>query len=145
MEPKDLSDTIRMLVDRMQTHSEEFINEKWDPIQMNAWDDEPFNNVRWSNFIRAFYQSGKEFIFDKEEIDFVQDNYRKALRNRVDECILKELVGGERQTELQERAKQMELPYTTSFTGAKRVIAAKRVMTKAQELAEAYEEHKKKE
>lgn len=116
MEPKDLSETIRMLIDRMQTHPEEFISERWDPVQTNAWDDEPFNNVRWSNFIRVFYQSGKEFIFDKEEIDFVQDNYRKALRNRVDECILKELVGGERQTELQERAKQMDLPYTTMQT-----------------------------
>lgn len=116
METKDLSDTIRMLVDRMQTHPEEFISPKWDPIQANAWDDEPFNNVRWSNLMRAFYQSGKEFIFDKEEIDFVQNNYRKALRNRVDECILKELVGNERQEAIDFRNKQMELPYTTMQT-----------------------------
>ncbi len=138
MEPKGLSDTLRMLIERMQTNPEEFINERWDPVQTNAWDDEPFNDVRWANFIRAFYQSGKEFIFDKEEIELLQAHYRKHLRARVEECILKELVGGERQTELQERAKQMDLPYTTSFTGTKRI------MTRTQELAEAYEEHKKK-
>lgn len=138
MEPKGLSDTLRMLIERMQTHPEEFISERWDPVQTNAWDDEPFNDVRWSHFVRAFYQSGKEFIFEKEEIELLQTHYRKHLRARVEECILKELVGGERQTELLERAKQMDLPYTTSFTGAKRV------MTKAQELAEAYEKHKNK-
>ena len=73
MEDKELTDTLRMLIERMQTNPEEFINEKWDPVQTNAWDDEPFNDVRWANFIRAFYQSGKEFIFDKEEIE--QEKY----------------------------------------------------------------------
>jgi hypothetical protein len=116
MEDKKLPDMLRMLVDRMWEHPDEFINPDWDPIQFNAWAREPFENVRWGNLIRAVMTTGKEIMFDEEEIEFIKLNYKELLRKQIEACIVKELVGGEREKEIGFANKQMNLPYTTFNT-----------------------------
>lgn len=114
--PQNLTATLRMLVERMKSHPDEFVNPKWDPINTGAWSDEPFNDVRWTNFIQAFYQSGKEHLFEKEEIDLFTREYKNLIRNQLDMCIVKELVSGERAKEIEFREKQMDLPYASQST-----------------------------
>ncbi len=116
MEDKKLPDMLRMLVDRMWEHPQEFINPDWDPIRFNAWEKEPFEDVRWGNLIRAVMTTGKEIIFDEEEIEFIKLNYKELLRKQMEECIVKELVGGTREKELDFKNKQMNLPYATFTT-----------------------------
>ena len=106
-----LSTAVTMLCDRMELHPEEFINAEWDPIKINAWDDEPFDKVRWGNFIRVVMTTGKELIFSDEEIEHIRDCYKKLLRKQFEECILKELVGGEWQKNIEFQQKQLNLPY----------------------------------
>ena len=116
MNEDKLPETVRMLVDRMQTHPNEFVNEYWDPVAFNPWEREPFEDVRWSNVIRGMMTTGKEILFDDEEINFFKFHYKQLLRSRISECVVKELVGGEREKEIEFKEKQMELPYTTTFS-----------------------------
>lgn len=116
MNEDKLPDTLRMLVSRMQEHPEEFVHPDWNPIANDAWADEPFNEVRWGHIIRSFFISGKEYLFDKEEIDFVLFHYKELLRRQMDNCIVKELVGGERDKEVDFKNRQLELPYTSQST-----------------------------
>lgn len=116
MDEPQLPEAIRMLIKRMDTNPEEFINEQWDPIVRDVWDTEPFRDVRWSNYIRAMFSTGKELIFTEEEIEIFKTKYREILRTRLEECIVRELVGGERQKELDFGERQLDLPYTTMTT-----------------------------
>lgn len=117
MDEPQLPEAIRMLVKRMDTNPEEFVNENWDPILYDAWKDEPFTDVRWSHFIRAMLSTGKELLFDEAEITVFKTKYKELVRTRLEECIVRELVGGERQKQLDFANKQMELPYATMTTG----------------------------
>lgn len=116
-----LSTSITMLCDRMKIHPEEFINEHWNPIKANAWDDEPFSNVRWGNFIRATLTTGKELMFSDAEVEHIRECYKGVLRKRFEECIVKELVSGERQKDIQESDRQMNLPYISAPTRPSRL------------------------
>lgn len=112
----ELSEVMRMLVKRMETNQEEFIKDEWDPVLHNAWDIEPFENTRWGNIIRASMTSGKELLFDDEELKVLLDNYRTLLKTRMEECIIRELVGSERKKQLAFDEKQMDLPYMSPST-----------------------------
>lgn len=116
MDENKLPDTLRMLVDRMWEHPEEFVNPGWDPVAYSAWEKEPFEDVRWGNLMRAFMTTGKDILFDEEEIETVMLNYKEILRKQIDACIVKELVGGEREKELNFQSRQMELPYVSQST-----------------------------
>lgn len=116
MSDNKLSDTLRMLVDRMWEHPEEFVHPDWDPVRYGAWEKEPFEDVRWGHVIRACVTSGKDILFDEEEIETIMLNYKEVLRKQIDACIVKELVGGEREKELNFQSKQMELPYVSQST-----------------------------
>jgi len=116
MSDNKLSDTLRMLIDRMWEHPEEFVHPDWDPVLFGAWEKEPFENVRWGNVIRACVTTGKDILFDEEEIKIIMLNYKKVLRKQIDACIVKELVGGTIENEIKFQKKQMELPYVSQST-----------------------------
>ena len=116
-----LSTAVTMLCDRMKIHPEEFVNAEWDPIKINAWDDEPFDEVRWGNFIRVVMTTGKELIFSDEEIEHIRDCYKKLLRKQFEECIVKELVGGEWQKSIEFQERQLNLPYIPPPTKTQRM------------------------
>lgn len=116
MSDNKLSNTLRMLIDRMWEHPEEFVHPNWDPVQFGAWEKEPFEDVRWGNVIRACVTSGKDILFDEEEIETIMLNYKEILRKQIDACIVKELVGGTRENEIKFQEKQMELPYVSQST-----------------------------
>lgn len=116
MSDSKLSNTLRMLIDRMWEHPEEFVHPDWDPVLFGAWEKEPFENVRWGNIIRACVTSGKDILFDEEEIETIMLNYKEVLRKQIDACIVKELVGGTRENEIKFQEKQMELPYVSQST-----------------------------
>jgi len=120
MDDNKLPEMLRMLVARMQEYPQEFVHPDWDPIQFNAWEKEPFEQVRWGNLIRAFMTTGKEIMFDEEEIEFIKLNYKEVLRKQMEACIVKELVGGEREKKVDFANKQMNLPYTTTFTSGRK-------------------------
>ena len=111
-----ISDTVNMLLERMKTNPDEFVNSEWDPVADPAWSNEPFSNTRWGNLIKAMYQTGAETMFIDEELEALKKAYGELLRTRCQECIVKELVSNEHQKEIDFRAKQMDLPYTTMTT-----------------------------
>lgn len=111
MDDQTISETIRMLTTRMETHPEEFVRESWDPVQHSAWDDEPFAGTRWGKLIKAVMVTGKEIIFTEAEVKEVKDAYRKLLHTQMEACIIKELVDGNVLKEMEFRNKQMALPY----------------------------------
>jgi len=111
MEETHVSETIQMLIERMETHPEEFVRETWDPVQYSAWDDEPFAGTRWGKLIKATMMSGKGVIFTEAEVEKLQAAYQKLLHSRMEACIVKELIDGNVLKEMEFRDKQMELPY----------------------------------
>lgn len=120
MEEKETADTIRMLIERMQDHPEEFVHPSWNPVQYGVWEVEPFMEVRWGSIMRAVMSTGHDVLFTAEEVALIKEHYRKLLRNQMDECIIKELVGNELVKEMDFRHRQMELPYTTMTTNIER-------------------------
>lgn len=116
MDEDKLPATLRMLVDRMKEHPKEFVNSDWNPISFNAWEKEPFEDVRWGNLIRAMLTSGRELMFDDEEVDYIKFHYKQLLRQQIDGCIVKELIGGEKEKEIDFKERQMDLPYMSQST-----------------------------
>jgi hypothetical protein len=66
--------------------------------------------------------TGKELIFSDEEIEHIRDCYKKLLRKQFEECILKELVSGERQKDIEFKDKQLNLPYIPPPTKLQQTI-----------------------
>ena len=132
-----ISDTVNMLLERMKTNPDEFVNSEWDPVADPAWSNEPFSNTRWGNLIKAMYQTGAETMFIDEELEALKKAYGELLRTRCQECIVKELVSNEHQKEIDFRAKQMELdlPYTTMSAKMTTSLGQSIVQTKQDMLA----------
>lgn len=117
-----ISDEVKMLLERMKTNPEEFVNVDWNPIGHSAWSFEPFEDVRWGNLLKATMQTGKEYLFTEEELEVLQNAYAEVLRVRCKECIVKELVSNDQQEKAAFRSKQMKLPYATTGTNTARTI-----------------------
>ena len=111
-----ISDTVNMLLERMKTNPDEFVNKDWDPVEHGAWTFEPFEDVRWGNLLKSVFQTGKEHLFTDEELVVLKKAYGEMLRARCQECIIKELVNNDHQKQIEFKAKQMNLPYTTMTT-----------------------------
>lgn len=140
-----ISEEVTMLLARMDTHPDEFVNIEWNPVSHGAWHFEPFEDVRWGNVIKAVVQTGKEYLFTPEESTALSEKYQDILRKKCRETILKELINGEKEKEIDFRAKQLDLPYTTAFTGtAIQKARQKTEILEALKRHEAYEAHKNK-
>lgn len=85
-----ISKEVQMLLDRMDSHPEEFINPEWDPVQDKV--ATPFENTRWENILSPLYTHGKESLFLPEETDAITARFKSMVVLRVRECIIKELV-----------------------------------------------------
>ena len=132
-----ISDTVNMLLERMKTNPDEFVNKDWDPVEHGAWTFEPFEDVRWGNLLKSVFQTGKEHLFTDEELAAIKETYGEMLRARCQECIIKELISGEAEKEIAFKAKQMELdlPYTTMSAKMTASLGQSIVQTKKDMLA----------
>ena len=102
-----ISKEVQMLLDRMDSHPEEFINPEWDPVQDKM--AVPFENTRWENILSPFYTHGKESLFLPEETEALTARFKSMVVLRVRECIIKELVMQGQLAEA-ENEKQRRLP-----------------------------------
>ena len=111
-----ISEQVEMLVSRMKTNPDEFINKDWDPVDHGPWSFEPFEDTRWGHLMKSTIQTGKEYLFSEEELEVLKAGFAEILRTRTQEAIVKELVSGEKEKELSFKQKQTELPYVTTFS-----------------------------
>lgn len=102
-----LSREARMLIDRMDSNPEEFLNPHWDPIQDRV--ATPYNNTRWENVLAPIFTSGKESLLSDEDTKSIEAKFRHMIQARTRECIIKELVMGMRH-EVDEGGTQLRIP-----------------------------------
>lgn len=102
-----ISREAQMLLDRMDSNPDEFINPFWDPIQDRV--ATPFNNTRWENILAPMFTAGKESLLAEEDTKKLEAKFRQIIYTRTRECIVKELVMGMRH-EVDEGGKQLRIP-----------------------------------
>jgi hypothetical protein len=106
-----VSEEVRMLIERIGTHPEEFLPENMDLIKGIYVTRQ---ETRWGNLIKILLSDDlkdeRDVLFTKEE----QKDFREMLiglvRRRMKENILHELVSGERKKELED----MDYPKITT-------------------------------
>lgn len=102
-----ISREVQMLLDRMDSHPNEFINPEWDPIQDRTM--APFYSTRWQNLLEPMFILNKESFFLPEETAALAARFKSMVVLRVRECIIKELVMQGQLAEA-ENEKQRRLP-----------------------------------
>jgi hypothetical protein len=110
-----VSEEVRMLIERVSTHPEEFLPKNVDLIK-NIYGNR--QDTRWGNLVNILLSDDlkdeRDVLFTEEE----QINFREMLiglvRRRMKENILHELVSGERKKELED----MDYPKITIRTRA---------------------------
>lgn len=114
-----ISSAVAALIKRMDEHPEEFVNEGWDPVVSGT--SNYLHQTRWEE-ISELIASEPSPLFTKEEKDTYLDKLRGLLRARVDETIIKELVGYAKKNAIESarvyRDKQLNLPLGTSMVNA---------------------------
>lgn len=114
-----ISEEVQLLIDRMSEYPEEFVHKNWNPVSNDAWDYVPWDGCRWGHLLSCIYKSGSDTLFTPEEVVVIKEKHTKLIRNKTRNCVMLELVGGERQKSLEEREakmvaaqnQQMTLPY----------------------------------
>ena len=105
-----MSQGLSALIKRMEQFPDEFINDHWSIINDGWHQIEPYYlATRWASITELMMREESTVLFDVEVVARYKEGITKILRNKVEEQICKEIVGGERQAELVEKAKQMEL------------------------------------
>jgi len=102
-----ISREAQMLLDRMDSDPDEFLNPFWDPIQDRV--ATPFNNVRWENILTPIFTAGKESLLGPEDTKHIEAKFKQMIQARTRECIIKELVMGTRH-EVDEGGTQLRIP-----------------------------------
>jgi hypothetical protein len=98
-----ISEEVRVLIERVSTHPEEFLSENMNLIKGVFVTR---REARWSNLVKILLSNElrdeRDVLFTKEE----QKNFKEALvnlvRRKMKEDILHELVSGERKKELED-------------------------------------------
>lgn len=119
-----ISEEVQLLINRMDEHPEEFVHSKWDPVTNDAWDYSPWEGCRWGLLLGLVFKSGNDIIFTPEEVAALKEKHKELIRAKAKNSIMVELVSGERQKSIEERAarmaedaKQMNLPYMPAMGG----------------------------
>jgi len=96
-----VSEEVRVLIDRVSTHPEEFLPENLDLIKGLVISRQ---ETRWSNLIKILLSDDlkdeRDILFTKEEQRDFREVLTALMRTRMKENIVHELVSGEREKEL---------------------------------------------
>jgi hypothetical protein len=103
-----VSEEVFLLLDRMDTHPEEFLSEETNLID-TAISREP--DIRWGRIVRMLleedFKDHRDLLFTKEEQTRLIEKLQGLLRARMRENILHELVSGDRLKSIQERDRRL--------------------------------------
>lgn len=89
-----ISDEVRMLLNRMKTHPEEFV----DPNPRGFRADSLRSSVgKWDTLMASLLgnKPDLEFMFDPEEIEVLKASAKELVQSKVRATIVKQIVGGE--------------------------------------------------
>lgn len=100
-----VSKEIQMLLNRMDTHPEEFLYE--DELD-NARHFSATTGPRWANLLRNLYTDAAHTYFSKEDADALREKHGELVRTAVKQNVVKELLGANQRV-----PEQLELPYMT--------------------------------
>ena len=117
-----ISAEIQALISRMDDHPEEFVSYDWDAVVNHTEGFVYSQGTRWEHITRVLINTKPSVLFTQEERQAYEERFRKIVRARAKESIVKELVGCERKNELDAaavyREKQLNLPLGTSNVSA---------------------------
>lgn len=102
-----ISLAISALITRMDEHPEEFIPEDLDLI---TYKGDYFYRTRWEAVSKLFVNPDPLNLFTSEERDAYKNKLQQILRAKIDEKIIREIIGREYAQELAYRDKQIPLP-----------------------------------
>lgn len=96
-----ISEEVRVLIDRVSTHPEEFLPKNLDLIKGTFITRQ---ETRWGNLIKILLSDDlkdeRNILFTEEEQRDFRDALTALIRSRMKENIVHELVSGEREKEL---------------------------------------------
>jgi hypothetical protein len=104
----NVSEEVFLLLDRMDTHPEEFLSEETNLIDTMLARE---SDTRWGRIVRMLleedFRDHRDLLFTKEEQNRLVEKLQELFRARLRENILHELVSGDRLKSIQERDKRL--------------------------------------
>lgn len=100
-----VSKEIEMLINRMDTHPEEFLYE--DELD-NARHFTTSTGPRWAALLARVYSDACHSSFSEEDARAIKEKHTELVREHVRNSILKQIINGE-----EPRQEQLDLPYIT--------------------------------
>jgi hypothetical protein len=111
-----ISDEVRMLLNRMRSHPDEFINPeprgfRTDTLRSNAG--------KWDTLMTSLIgnKPDLEFMFEPEEIEALRACAKELIQPKIRATIVKQIVGGEDKAQAELDLKEYQHPYNYGNIG----------------------------